>query len=195
MAYVYQHIRLDTNSVFYIGIGLGPDYRRAYKKHNRNPLWNNIVKKTEYKVEILHDNISWEEACQLEKEYILRYGKLTNGGILSNFTDGGEGFKMNHSNETKNKISATLSNKTYEEIHGVEKAEAERNKRRASVKKDWENIDPVKKSERLKKISCTLTKYFETHQVSFNMLTCPYCGVSGKTNGMYRWHFENCKKK
>ncbi len=32
MAYVYKHIRLDTNEIFYIGIGNNNDYGRAYQK-------------------------------------------------------------------------------------------------------------------------------------------------------------------
>ncbi len=195
MAYVYQHVRLDTNSIFYIGIGSGPDYRRAYMLHNRNPLWNNIAKKVDYKVEIIHDNVTWEEACKLEKEYIKKYGKLSNGGVLANFTDGGEGFKMNHSNDSKRKISAALFNKTYEEIHGSENAQLEKDKRRNSVKNDWAKMDLIKKEDRLKKISNSLSAYFETHPVQFKQLTCPHCGISGKTNGMYRWHFDNCRNK
>ena len=37
MACVYQHRRLDDNTVFYIGIG--KDASRAYSKKQRNPYW------------------------------------------------------------------------------------------------------------------------------------------------------------
>jgi hypothetical protein len=33
MAYLYTHIRLDTNEVFYVGIGSDKDYSRAYTTH------------------------------------------------------------------------------------------------------------------------------------------------------------------
>ena len=46
MAYIYKHTRNDTNEVFYIGIGSGKTYKRAYKKIGRSKFWNNIVKKT-----------------------------------------------------------------------------------------------------------------------------------------------------
>lgn len=90
MAVVYQHIRLDTNKIFYIGIG--KNISRPYSKYKRNEYWNSIVKKCEYKVELLHVDITWEEACNFEKELITKYGRKDIGtGILSNMTDGGDG--------------------------------------------------------------------------------------------------------
>ena len=91
-SYVYQHIRLDKNEPFYIGIGSSKHYNRAYRKKGRNRIWQRIVNKTSYEVEIVYDNLSWEEACQKEKELIAKYGRLNNKtGILANLTDGGEG--------------------------------------------------------------------------------------------------------
>ena len=90
MACIYRHIRLDTNEVFYIGIGKSSD--RAYDKRYRNNYWNNIVNKTEYEVQVLKKGLSWEDACELEKVLILYYGRKDLGtGILVNMTDGGEG--------------------------------------------------------------------------------------------------------
>lgn len=93
MAYLYRHIRLDKNSVFYIGIGSDSDYIRAYSKRGRNRHWNWIVSKTEYEVEIIIDDISWEEACKKEIEFISIYGRVNYGGILCNMTSGGDGAK------------------------------------------------------------------------------------------------------
>ena len=92
MAYVYKHIRVDKNEVFYIGIGSDSDYYRANKFSERNEIWNRIKEKTEVLVEIVCDNIDWKLACELEKELIKKYGRINNKtGILSNMTDGGEG--------------------------------------------------------------------------------------------------------
>jgi len=33
------------------------------------------------------------------------------------------------------------------------------------------------------------------HTQSQKIHTCPYCGKEGKSNGMYRHHFDNCKNK
>ncbi len=99
MAVVYQHIRKDTNEVFYIGIG--KTEKRAYSKWGRNLFWKRITNFTTYTVEIIHENITWEEACGLEKFYIKKYGRKDLGtGILCNKTDGGEG-NINPSDEIR----------------------------------------------------------------------------------------------
>lgn len=94
MAYVYKHIRLDTNKPFYVGISKHDDkkYKRAYNKNKRNPIWKKIVSKTNYKVEIIEDNIDIKTAKEKEIELILFYGRLDIGtGSLCNLTDGGDG--------------------------------------------------------------------------------------------------------
>jgi hypothetical protein len=90
MAVVYRHRRLDTNQVFYVGIGKSE--KRAYSNNGRNYYWKNITKKTKYNVEIISTNISWEDACELESFLISQYGRRElNSGSLVNMTDGGEG--------------------------------------------------------------------------------------------------------
>jgi hypothetical protein len=92
MAYLYRHIRLDKNEPFYIGIGKNDsDFQRAYSKANRNNYWHHIVNKTEYRVDILLNNLTWEEVCEKEKEFIKLYSKNTHGGTLCNIADGGNG--------------------------------------------------------------------------------------------------------
>ena len=90
MAIVYQHIRLDTNSVFYIGIGESD--KRAYSRRNRNNHWHNIVNKVGYSIRILHDNMTRLEAIEFEKHLIKEIGRYDLGlGPLVNMTDGGDG--------------------------------------------------------------------------------------------------------
>jgi len=89
MAYLYRHIRLDKNEPFYIGIGSNKS--RCYTKQTRNKHWHNIINKSEYRVDIVFDDLSLEQAKQKEKEFIALYGKKANGGILVNLTDGGDG--------------------------------------------------------------------------------------------------------
>jgi hypothetical protein len=89
MAIVYQHKRLDTNTVFYVGIG--KDKARAYSKSGRNKHWHNIVNKVDYSVTILIGEISMDEAWRLEMELISYYGRTHLGtGLLANVTEGGE---------------------------------------------------------------------------------------------------------
>jgi hypothetical protein len=108
MAYLYRHIRLDTNVPFYIGIGADSKgkYKRAFENRHRNPHWHNIAK-FGYEVEILLDDLTWEEACAKEIEFIKLYGRNDiNQGPLCNMTDGGEGMTGRiFSKETRDKIS------------------------------------------------------------------------------------------
>ena len=69
-AYVYTHTRLDTNEIFYVGIGTQDNYKRASRSHNRTNYWNNIVKNAGWRVDIVFDNLSWEDACKKEIELI-----------------------------------------------------------------------------------------------------------------------------
>jgi len=110
MAVLYRHIRLDKNEPFYIGIG--KNIKRAYTIFHRNSIWNKIVKKSPYEVEILLDSLTMEEAKKKEKEFIKLYGRIQNGGILANLTDGGDGTSgYRLSDSTKNKISEKQKNR------------------------------------------------------------------------------------
>lgn len=87
--YLYRHIRLDTNQVFYIGIGCG---RRAYTKHSRNKHWQSITNKTSYTIQIMLESFDRNFIVSKEIEFIALYGRKDLGkGTLCNFTDGGEG--------------------------------------------------------------------------------------------------------
>ena len=111
MAVVYQHRRLDTNKIFYIGIG--KTKRRAYSKSKRNNYWFSIILKTEYSIEILYDNIDWDTACEKEIELIKKYGRKDIGtGILCNMTDGGEG-GVNPNQTTRNMFRDKMIGNTY----------------------------------------------------------------------------------
>lgn len=113
---VYRHRRLDTNEIFYIGMGY---LKRAYSKDTckRNKIWNRIINKTEYKVEILTENLSWEDACELEEFLIQLYGRIDlKTGYLSNLTNGGDGSKgCSPSKETREKIGNFHRNKIVSE--------------------------------------------------------------------------------
>lgn len=92
MAYVYRHIRLDKDEPFYIGIGSDSTYYRAKDKRSRNKYWKHITNNTNYEIEILFDDLSWDDAKIKEKEFISLYGrKDLNKGCLVNMTDGGDG--------------------------------------------------------------------------------------------------------
>lgn len=112
MAYVYRHVRLDTNKVFYVGIGSSCDYKRAKEKIGRNIYWKRIVNKSEYRIDILFDEITPDEARVKEIEFISIYGRRDLGlGTLVNLTDGGDGAcGVIVSNDTRRKISEKSKN-------------------------------------------------------------------------------------
>jgi hypothetical protein len=101
MAIVYQHRRIDSGEIFYIGVGVNK--YRAYKKFGRNQHWKNIAQKG-YQVEIIFENLTWEKAIEKEKDLILLYGRRDLGlGPLVNMTDGGEGVVGQIRSETSKK--------------------------------------------------------------------------------------------
>jgi hypothetical protein len=130
MAYVYRHIRLDKNEPFYIGIG-NNDYRRSMSKRSRNAMWNNIVTKTDYEVEIMLDGLTWDEACEKEKEFIAIYGRRDlKTGILCNMTDGGEGTigrKISDINRI-NLINRNIGNNYGKLTKGIKRTEEQKQK-------------------------------------------------------------------
>ncbi len=90
--YLYRHIRLDTNEVFYIGIGtiipfvkkFESVYKRAHSKNDRNNHWKNIVNKTDYKVEIICSSNDRNFIVKKETEFIEFYKIQKDGGSLTN---------------------------------------------------------------------------------------------------------------
>lgn len=198
MAYIYKHTRLDNNEVFYIGIGSDDEYKRAYTSKGRNPHWKRIVNISEYKVDIIEDNLSWNIACKKEIELIKKYGRRNHKtGTLCNITEGGEGFRSNHTEKTKTKISNTLRNKTYEEIHGTENADLERKKRRLAAKRQWSNVSDKERVDINKKITEGVKMFWKNNPDAAVIKTyvCPHCKRKGTGNAMKRWHFDNCKLK
>lgn len=115
---VYRHRRLDTNEIFYIGIGVKD---RPYCKWNRSKWWNKVVNKTKYEVEILYENLSWEDACELEMFLISLYGRKDLGlGTLVNMTNGGDGtYGLIRSEESKEKMRGE-NNPFYGKKHSEE---------------------------------------------------------------------------
>lgn len=116
MAYVYRHVRLDKNEPFYIGIGKNKS--RAFSKANRNRFWKGIVKESEYRVDIIFDDLTYEECKEKEKEFIAIYKRKTEGGTLCNITLGGQGvLGLVHTIEAREKMGAPNKGKTISKKH------------------------------------------------------------------------------
>lgn len=94
--YVYRHIRLDTKTPFYVGVGRG---YRARNLANRGEYHKNIQKIAGCKIEYVFKNISKEESLRIEIILIKAYRKF--GLCEANFKNGG-GWKL--SAETRKRI-------------------------------------------------------------------------------------------
>ena len=83
MKIVYTHTRLDTNEVFYVGMG---SLSRAYDKERRNEEWKLASSKLGYKVTVVGSNLTKVQALRLEAFLIAEYGleylvNLQTGGL------------------------------------------------------------------------------------------------------------------
>jgi hypothetical protein len=154
--YIYLHIRLDTNEIFYVGRGTVSNkasgkchkntFSRAYVKHDHNKYWMRITEKTPWRVEIVEDYLSWDKSIDMEIHYIKFYGrKDINEGSLVNFTDGGEG--------SIGVISSELSKETQRKRMSSEQNPMKKNinKQKQSVR--MKNNNPMKNLETQKKVS------------------------------------------
>lgn len=137
--YVYEHIRLDTNHVFYVGKGL---YKRAWSKDNRNSYWKNIVNQCGYLINILEYFDDEESAFNREKQLIMWHKFF--GNCEANLSCGGVGGNSGctpwnkgipRSKETIEKIANKLTGKNISQetkkkisISGIGKRRSEKTK-------------------------------------------------------------------
>ncbi len=141
--YLYRHIRLDNNQVFYVGIGTKQKiklYKRAfeYSKGRRTSHWKNVVDKTKYKVDILLESDNYEFIKEKEKEFITLYGRKDLGsGTLINMTDGGDGVLGRIVNEdTRKRISN--KNKGHKYNVGIRPSKETINKIKKAVNESYQ---------------------------------------------------------
>ena len=97
------------------------------------------------------------EECDVDKIYEREQFHINNLGTFENglnTTSGGEGcLGYKHSEKIRKKISENTKNgnshknKTYEVLYG-DRAEEEKNKRKLSVKKGWENLTEEQRAQR-----------------------------------------------
>lgn len=93
--YTYAHIREDESLPFYIGIGTQNKKSRRFGRSKslsgRTTLWKNKLKDRKYYIVICTSSDDYNEVKQHEIGVISELGKIIDGGILTNITDGGDG--------------------------------------------------------------------------------------------------------
>lgn len=130
MYYIYELWDKENNQPIYVGYGKGSPngkYRR-YEKHLKEAVAvaegriSDTSKINMYKVNVLlqcsdieykfpYSNLTYQEACDKEKDVIAKYGRRIDGtGPLTNLDSGGRG-GMSRSEETCKKISKALKGK------------------------------------------------------------------------------------
>lgn len=128
--YVYQYIRVDTNTPFYIGIGTKRVYSTQYKRardisrHKYNKIFYAITQKTKYEVYIIFESNDYNEIKNKEIELIKQYGRIAvHTGLLANLTDGGDG-TINYVNpkSLKKCYAYTKEGIFYKEFDSITKA-------------------------------------------------------------------------
>jgi hypothetical protein len=182
MAYLYRHIRLDKNEPFYIGIAT--HLKRAYDKSSRkNKIWQSIIKKTPYEVEILFDDLTREAVLEKEKEFIALYGRIDKDtGTLCNLTDGGEDFTgewnkgRKASEETRAKQREAAKHKPPKSKESCEKTAAwlrgrpksKEHKRKLSEHFKGKSNGPWKEEQRKKNLEYWIKQYNPIGQYDLN---------------------------
>lgn len=81
--YVYEYFIKENNDVFYVGKGT----RNRAWKDNRNAACEQIKREYEWDIKIVKENLTEEEALELEKQLIIQYRE--SGDILTNILPGG----------------------------------------------------------------------------------------------------------
>lgn len=96
---VYFYLREDKTP-YYVGMGRK---QRPFAKHAHRQDKGDFKPKNHDLINIIHENLSQQEAYDLEIKYIKEFGRKCDGGILINLTEGGEGAR--HNEETRKKLS------------------------------------------------------------------------------------------
>jgi hypothetical protein len=199
MAYIYRHIRLDKNEPFYIGISNLNDYSRS-TCIDRNDIWNKIVAKSDYEVEILLQDLTWQQACEKEKEFIKLYGRKNNNtGILANLTDGGEGVlglvawnkgipclehvKNSHSKKMLGKIPWNKGIK-HSNFSKLKMSEVKRSKNNIPWNKGMKKVNGISNAKIV--LDTQTGIYYESAKEASDILGIKHSTLKGYLNGNYK---------
>lgn len=220
--YVYEHVRLDTGQVFYVGKGSGNRYRTARGGGRRSAHWWRVARKAGWEPRIVFRCNEEELAFLAEVELIAKHRRI--GSPLTNTTDGGEGVSGHrHSDETRRilrekayvtrgddnpsrrpEVRKLISERQREmgDRHPTKRPETRRRmseaaKRRRATPNTRAAISAANTGEGNPFYGCrhsqeSLEK-MSRNGVAGIRVTCQRCGKSGGKTVMHRWHFGNCR--
>ena len=161
---------------FYVGEGNGYRFKRHITNYeiewNYNTIKNGKIKKIinsgfdllKYIV-FYKEGLSKKESSDLEKILVSKMGRLNKKtGILSNLTDGGDGWSG---------AVSPFKGKTYDEIHGIEKStELKEKRRKALIGNNYGKLQKGKKlsDDHKRKLSDLRKKEVRQLDKSFNLI-------------------------
>ena len=213
MAILYLHRSVETQEVFYVGIG--KSINRAYSKHKRSKFWSFYTEKHQYEIEIISDDLTWDEACQREKELINFYGrKIFNTGTLVNIADGGNGgaTTTGRKNNSLSEYNKSRKGKPGIKLRWLNKDGKNKRAREEDVPNlleqgwilgsirthEWKKYEGEPWNKGKTYSSSAISKALKGKKrvnYTYTFVECPYCKRSISLNVAKRWHYEKCKHK
>jgi len=189
--YVYAYLRnkdsetAKAGTPYYIGKGVN---NRAWEQHRRKGKGVHTPKDKSLIV-ILSENLTDRESKDLEIELIAKHGRKDLGtGILENRTNGGEGTSgWIVTEETRAKKAKSMLGKNVGKTRDAEF--------RAKISEFQSGRPKPPRTEEHKQNSRKpkSEKHKQNLRKPKSTTTCPHCGKLGGSNGMKRYHFDNCK--
>ena len=191
--YIYKITNLKNNK-YYIGMHSTSDLDDGYFGSGKR-ITNSIRchGKKKHLKEILEYLPDRNSLINRERE-IINENLLKDPLCMNIAIGGGSEAIYTHIDNTRKKISETLTGKSYSELFGEEEAIRQREKKREAAKRQWENISKEKKDEISSKISKTVKESVNDKKPAvYKSYICPHCLKEGKGSMMKKWHFDNCE--
>ena len=190
--YVYQYVRED-NSPYYIGKGCrSRDTQKHIRKNGAN-----ITPRDSSRIRRIEDNLTEEEALELEEFLISEFGRKQEGGILINTRSGGlSNTGQVFDDATREKMRQAKLGRKYSVEHRA-KQSAAAIRRFADPKNAEAEIQRKKKISETNKgrvFGCNKKKSIAAKNRIRPPVSCLKCGKEGKMPTMTR-HIEVCYEK